>query len=124
MSELDSLAGRKAVYEQITIHGIALAILGGHPECSGWLIQFHSARGDYRVASYAAEPDSIGGQLRALADTINCSIVVHDEARVMVVIDKPHYSDARGVFGWQEGDEPAEDTIRRIRGDDQEGEPA
>lgn len=28
------------------------------------------------------------------------------------------YKQARGVFDWQEGDEPAEDTIRRIRGDD------
>ena len=28
------------------------------------------------------------------------------------------YKDARGVFGWQEGDEPAEDTIRRLRDND------
>lgn len=32
--------------------------------------------------------------------------------------EKPDYRVARGIMGWQEGDEPAEDSIRRLRDGD------
>lgn len=43
-------------------------------------------------------------------------IIAYFEARYVPPSEPGSYKETRGVLAWKEGDEPAEDSIRRIRG--------